>query len=113
MMMQVLQILAAVMLLAGSFFSLAAAIGLVRLPDLFTRMHAASKAGPVGAGLLLVAAGIYSGDLAVLARSVAGFFFLILTTPISAHLLARASIIAGNNPQEHKLRNQKKSGKTG
>lgn len=111
-MTEILAILAALMLAAGSFFTLVAAIGLIRLPDLFTRMHAASKAGAVGAGLLLVAAGLYSGDPAVIARSVAGFFFLILTTPVSAHLLARASIIAGNNPQEHKLRTQKKAGKS-
>lgn len=108
----VLAILTALMLLCGSFFTLAAAIGLIRLPDLFTRMHASSKAGPVGAGLLVVAAGIWSGDPGVLARCIAGFFFLILTTPVSAHLLARASIAVGYNPQEHKLRNRKKSGKT-
>jgi multicomponent Na+:H+ antiporter subunit G len=111
-MTELLAVLTALMILAGSFFTLAAAIGLVRLPDLFTRMHAASKAGAVGAGLLLVAAGIHSGDWGVLARCVAGFFFLVLTTPVSAHLLARTSIIAGNNPQEQKLRHRKKGGKT-
>lgn len=107
-----LAILTALMLLAGSFFTLAAAIGLIRLPDLFTRMHAASKAGPVGAGLLVVAAGIWSGDAGVLARCIAGFFFLILTTPVSAHLLARASIVVGHTRQPSKLRNQKKQEKT-
>jgi multicomponent Na+:H+ antiporter subunit G len=111
-MTEILAIAAALMLAAGSFFTLVAAIGLIRLPDLFTRMHAASKAGAVGAGLLLVAAGLYSGELSVLARAIAGFFFLILTTPVSAHLLARASIIAGNNPQEYKLRSQKNAGKS-
>ena len=79
------------LILAGSLFSLVAAIGLNRLPDVFTRMHAASKAGTVGSGLLLVAAGLHAGDLAILFRALAGFLFFILTAPISAHLLARAA----------------------
>ena len=55
MMADILDWLSAAMILGGAFFTLAAAIGLVRLPDLFTRMHAASKAGAVGAGLFLIA----------------------------------------------------------
>lgn len=94
-MMEALNILALLaiscVILAGSLFSLIAAIGLNRLPDVFTRMHAASKAGTVGSGLLLLAAGLHAGDLAILFRSLAGFLFFILTAPISAHLLARAA----------------------
>jgi len=81
-----------------------AAIGIARLPDLYTRMHAASKAGTVGSGLLLLAAGLYSGELAVLARALAGFLFFILTAPVSAHLLARASHISGYFPADISVR---------
>ena len=79
------------LLLLGAVFSLIAAIGVVRLPDLFTRMHAASKAGPVGAGLVLIAVAVVSGDVGVALRAIVGFVFLLLTTPVAAHLLARAS----------------------
>jgi multicomponent Na+:H+ antiporter subunit G len=79
------------LILGGSLFSVIAAIGINRLPDLYTRMHAASKAGTVGSGLLLLATGIHSGELPVFARSLAGFFFFILTAPVSAHLLAKAA----------------------
>lgn len=90
--LQALALLAiSALVLAGSLFSLVAAIGLNRLPDVFTRMHAASKAGTVGSGLLLLAAGLHAGDLAILFRALAGFLFFILTAPISAHLLARAA----------------------
>ena len=99
-----LAIITAVLLLAGAFFALVAAIGIVRLPDLYTRMHAASKAGTVGSGLLLLAAGLYSGELAVLARALAGFLFFILTAPVSAHLLARASHISGHFPTDISVR---------
>ncbi|MBX4993631.1 multicomponent Na+:H+ antiporter subunit G [Rhizobium binae] len=87
----------AVLLIAGAFFALAAATGLVRLPDLYTRMHSASKAGTVGSGLLLFAAGLYSQDPAVIARALAGFVFFLLTAPVSAHLLARAAHHSGHD----------------
>lgn len=87
----VLAAVVTVLLIVGALFSLTAAIGLNRLPDLYTRMHAASKAGTVGSGLLLLGVGLYSQDLAVFARSFAGFLFVVLTAPISAHLLARSS----------------------
>ena len=100
----VLSILVSLCLIGGSLFALVAAIGINRLPDFFTRMHAASKAGTVGSGLLLLAAGLGSGDFAVLIRALAGFVFFILTAPVSAHLLARAAHKAGVCPREPDLR---------
>jgi multicomponent Na+:H+ antiporter subunit G len=58
-------------------------------------MHSASKAGTVGSGLLLFAAGLYSEDPMILARALAGFIFFLLTAPVSAHLLARAAHRSG------------------
>lgn len=83
--------LGAIVLVLGAAFSLVAAIGVVRLPDLFTRMHAASKAGAVGGGLVLLAVAILSFDTAIALRAIIGIVFLLLTTPVAAHLLARAS----------------------
>jgi multicomponent Na+:H+ antiporter subunit G len=98
MMADVLAYAAAMLMLAGTVFSLLAAIGIVRLPDLYTRLHAASKAGLVGAGLVLLAVAFAAVDLAVIFRAVAGILFLFLTTPISAHLLARAALLSGQRP---------------
>ncbi|MFN3720877.1 MAG: monovalent cation/H(+) antiporter subunit G [Rhizobium rhizophilum] len=81
----------AVITIAGALFSLIAAIGVNRLPDLYTRTHAASKAGTVGSGLLLLAVGLHAGDGATFGRALAGIVFFVLTAPISAHLLARAA----------------------
>ncbi|HEV7319484.1 MAG TPA: monovalent cation/H(+) antiporter subunit G [Ensifer sp.] len=91
----VVAVLVAALLVVGAIFSLLAAIGIVRFPDLYTRMHAASKAGTIGSGLLLLAAGVHSLDAAILIRALAGFFFFVLTAPISAHLLAKAAHQAG------------------
>ena len=87
-------ILAAVMMLVGSLFCFIAALGIVRFPDLYTRLHGAAKAGPIGAGLILLGAGVASGEAYTLLRAGLGLLFLVLTTPIAAHLLARAAIKA-------------------
>lgn len=81
----------AILVVGGALFSLIAAIGLNRLPDVYSRMHAASKAGTVGSGLLLLAIGLHSGDIAIFGRAFAGIIFFVLTAPIAAHLLARAA----------------------
>ena len=91
----VLAIVVSVMLVVGGTFTFLAALGIVRLPDVYTRMHAASKAGTVGSGLMLFAAGIHSLDVAIFMRALAGFVFFVLTAPIAAHLVAKAAHQAG------------------
>ncbi|WP_117190543.1 monovalent cation/H(+) antiporter subunit G [Rhizobium terrae] len=101
-------VLTACLILAGAGFALVAAIGLNRLPDIYTRMHAASKAGTVGSGLLLLAVGLHAGDLSIFARAIAGFFFFVLTAPISAHLLAMAAHKVGYRLSSHSTRDELK-----
>ena len=88
----------AVLIIAGSVFGLLAAIGILRLPDLYTRMHAASKAGAVGGGLILLAMAVVAWDGPIFLRVILGILFLLLTTPVSAHLLARAALRSGQAP---------------
>jgi multicomponent Na+:H+ antiporter subunit G len=87
--------LAALLILAGSAFALTASIGLVRLPDLYTRMHAASKAGTLGSCVMLIALAIHAGDPAITLRALGGVAFFLLTAPVSAHLLAKAAHASG------------------
>jgi multicomponent Na+:H+ antiporter subunit G len=91
-------VVGAVLLLAGAVFCALAALGVLRFPDLYTRLHAASKAGALGAGLILIGAGIASGDPLTLLRCAFGLVFLILTSPVSAHLLARAALHRDDPP---------------
>ena len=95
---QVSQYVAALLIIAGALFSLIAAIGVLRLPDLYTRLHAASKAGAIGDGLIFLAVAVTSFDGAVILRSFLGIVFLLLSTPVSAHLLARAAYRCGEAP---------------
>lgn len=99
-MTDILAYVAGALLIVGAFFSLAAAIGILRLPDLYTRMHAASKAGTLGSGLAFVAIAVFALDGSVALRALAGFVFFLLTAPISAHLLAKAAYAAGYRPTE-------------
>lgn len=88
-------LLSAAFVLIGAFFALVASIGLLRLPDLYSRMHAASKAGTMGSGLMLIALAVHAADSGVFARALAGVVFFLLTAPISAHLLAKAAYAVG------------------
>ena len=94
-MIDAVYLVAAAAVIAGSTFSLLAAVGLVRFPDLYTRLHAASKAGVVGAGLIVIALAAASLDLTIVLRSAITILFLVLTTPTSAHLLARSAYAGG------------------
>ena len=89
------EILAGVLILIGSGFCLVAALGIVRLPDTLTRMHAATKAGTLGAGLLIIGAAVFFQDLGVTLRAVTIIGLVVLTAPVAAHLIGRASYESG------------------
>lgn len=91
----VVQWIVALVMLVGAFFILLASIGLLRMPDLFLRMSATSKAGTLGAGLLLVGTIVYFWDFDITTRTVATIIFLLLTSPVAAHLIARAAYFDG------------------
>jgi multicomponent Na+:H+ antiporter subunit G len=88
-------VIAAILLALGSAFMLLAAVGLVRLPDLFLRMSATAKAATLGAALMLLGAGLHFGDGAVLARALVIVVFLFLTAPVAAHMIGRAGYRRG------------------
>ena len=87
-------ILTAILWAAGASFALLAAVGVVRMPDVFTRMQASTKASTLGLGCLLAGAGVQFGDLASFIRVVSIGAFILLTTSVSAHVIARASYLA-------------------
>ena len=90
----------AILLVLGSLFGLIAAVGVLRLPDLYSRMHAASKAGAVGGGMILLAVALVSFEGAIAVRALIGMAFLLMTTPVAAHLLARAHYQSGGRPTQ-------------
>lgn len=89
------EILGALLLLIGGAFMLLAGIGVVRMPDLFMRMQAATKAATLGAGCMLLAVAIHFDDLAVSTRALLVTAFIFLTAPVAAHVIARAAYSVG------------------
>lgn len=79
----------------GALFMLLAGVGMVRFPDLFTRMSATSKAGSLGCGLLLLSAALAAPDLGVAARALAAVAFVLLTAPVASHRIGRAAYALG------------------
>ncbi len=89
------EILTSILLLLGSLFSLVAAVGMFRLPDMMMRMHAATKAGTLGAGLILISEAVYYFEIAITLKVTATILFLFLTAPVAAHLIGRAAYHSG------------------
>ncbi len=98
MMDQVLSVLTWLLLLSGGFFLLTGAIGMVRLPDVFTRMHAAGMADTMGAGLILAGLCVHSGVNLVTVRLLLVLAFVWFTSPIATHALAKAALSGGARP---------------
>ena len=78
-----------ILLLSGVAFVLIAALGVLRMPDLLMRMHAATKAGTLGIGLILAAVGVHFGDAEIAIRAAVAAIFLVLTAPVAAHVIGR------------------------
>lgn len=88
------EVTASVMLLLGAFFVLMGSIGLARLPDFFTRLHAPTKATTLGIGSMLLASLLIftfkTGEFAI--KEVLITMFLFITAPVAAHLLGKAAL---------------------
>jgi multicomponent K+:H+ antiporter subunit G len=87
-----LEVMISALLLVSAFFTLVGSIGLTRLPDFFTRLHAPTKATTLGVGGVLVASMIYALRDGILLHELLITLFLFVTAPVSAHLLAQAAL---------------------
>jgi len=95
-------------LLAGGFFCIVGTVGLVRMPDFYTRMHAASITDTLGAGLVLAGLVLQAGLTLVAAKLVVIGLLLFFTSPTASHALARAAFVRGVEPL---LQNREKTWK--
>jgi multicomponent Na+:H+ antiporter subunit G len=102
-----LDVLSWIAIAGGLFFMLVGTIGVLRLPDVYTRLHAAGMTDTMGAGLLLLGMalqaikGVQHGETSywfVFIRLVLVYAFLLFTSPIATHALARAGLAGGVEP---------------
>ncbi len=89
------EIVLVVLILLGGFFCFVAGLGVLRLPDVLIRMHASTKAGTLGSGLVMGAVAIYFADTTTITRAVVAILFLLVTAPVAAHMIGRAAFKVG------------------
>ena len=104
-MMIFLDILSWICLISGSFFAVVGGVGVVRMPDFFSRLHGGGITDTLGAGLILVGLLFQSFDEAgaagwlVVIKLLMILFFLLITSPTSCHALAKSAMLQGMRPQ--------------
>ena len=86
------------LLMSGCFCVLVSAVGLLRMPDLFTRMHAAGIGDTLGAILIIAGLLLQAGPTLLFVKLVMILFFLLFTGPTACHALAKAAIRNGEKP---------------
>jgi len=85
-------------LLAGSFFYAVGMMGLLRMPDLFTRLHAFSVAETLGVGFLILGMVLQAGFSLVTVKLLFILGVIVVTAPVASHALARAALHDGEKP---------------
>ena len=99
---------AIILILIGSsaFFFAVGTLGLIRMPDTYTRMHASTKCDTLGAGLALLALAVYSGFSIISIKSIIVIAFIWITNPTAAHIIAKAKY--RSEKKEHFQKNLEK-----
>ncbi|MGP4107192.1 monovalent cation/H(+) antiporter subunit G [Virgibacillus sp. L01] len=96
----ILNLVIAFFLLSGTFFILSSSIGIVRFPDVYTRLHAATKASTLGIAGILIGAFLflYVSHSIVSGKLLLAIVFTLLTAPVSGHMISRAAHRNGVKP---------------
>ncbi|HEX9903708.1 MAG TPA: monovalent cation/H(+) antiporter subunit G [Propylenella sp.] len=96
--MGLLQLASAALILAGAFFIVVGSLGILRMPDLFTRMHAVSVIDTLGAGLLILGLALAAGSSLVTLKLLFILALFFFTAPVVTHALAQAALHEGVQP---------------
>lgn len=94
----VIDIASWILIIAGSVFSIIGGIGMIRMPDFYTRTHAASITDTMGAGCLLLGLALQAGWSLVLAKILFILLFLFFTSPTASHAIGKSAYLDGIKP---------------
>ncbi|MCP3025599.1 monovalent cation/H(+) antiporter subunit G [Halobacillus sp. A5] len=106
----ILDLLICISLLAGTFFLISGSIGVLRFPDVYTRLHAATKSSTLGVAGILIGAFLfmYVEHDVISGKLLLGIFFVLLTAPVSGHMIGRAAYRSGVELWDHSIQDQYK-----
>jgi multicomponent Na+:H+ antiporter subunit G len=96
-------------LVAGAFFILIASVGLVRMPDIYMRASAVTKAATLGLALMLIAVMFFFNNHVITIKALAIIFFTFLTGPVGAHVIGRAAYFVGDKLWDQTFRDDLKN----
>ena len=88
-------IIVSILIVLGGSFAAIAGLGLLRLPDVLVRMHATTKAGTLGVGLIVLGVSVHFASSLVITKALLIIAFMFLTAPVGAHLIARSAYRRG------------------
>ena len=91
----IFEFIGACFLIVGSFFCAVAALGVIRMPDVYIRLHASTKAGTLGLGLIMIGIAFIFSALTVTSRVIVIILFVLITAPVASHMLGRAALYMG------------------
>ncbi|MGP4041776.1 monovalent cation/H(+) antiporter subunit G [Gracilibacillus sp. D59] len=99
----IMDIVVILFLVIGTFFVISATIGVIRFPDVYTRLHASTKAATLGIAGIMIGSFIflYAEHGIVSGKLILGIIFILLTAPVSAHMIGRAAHTTGVKPWSH------------
>ena len=93
-----IDVLSGICLVVGGFFCVVGAVGMLRMPDFYTRMHAASVIDTLGAGLILLGLMLQAGFTLVAVKLLMVGVLILFASPTATHALARAALLRGVRP---------------
>lgn len=96
--MRIVDIASATLLIVGAFFSFAGTVGLLRFPDVYTRLHALTKADNLGLGFVVAGLALQAGELSVVLKLGIIWALVLFSSSISCQLIARAALLRGVRP---------------
>ncbi len=100
-MIDISSVLTIIFVVLGIFFLLIGSVGIIRLPDFYSRTHATSKSDTLGMMLIIIGLIIFEGLTINSGKLLLVLLFILLANPIGAHALARAAYNSGLNPSFH------------
>ncbi|MBE8540375.1 monovalent cation/H(+) antiporter subunit G [Geoglobus acetivorans] len=93
--MEALHVVSALLMFSGVFFMIAGALGIIRFPDFYTRLHAAGKCDTLGEVLIILGFIVYEGFSFLSVKLLFLSFFILLANPVGTHALIRAAYLTG------------------